>query len=207
LESSGKIARASPAAASDLPISRINTIWFPKKEKGGPLWRVKNLAPPMRTSFPHAERRPGGVPRQGSGEGGVGLALDLLCPRMSSRAQLVQPETRTPEEGRQPQESPGWGGPSPAGLPVVRTCCKGRDNGESAGRRAEERRLRGVGGAQGRGKRREGPQGEARAPRYSAWAPRFPAGSCKPRAAAAPALPPSFLSPTGDVNLLSQSKI
>lgn len=58
--------------------------------------------------------------------------------------------------------------PHPPVFPAARTCCKGRDNGESAGRRAGERLLLGEGGA-GRGggerRRREGVRGRGPAPR------------------------------------------
>lgn len=78
LESSGKRAFVSPAAASDLLISRISTIWLPKKKKGGPPRHMKNLDPPKRTSFPHSE------PRRQFRLGGGPAGGDRLAPRLLS---------------------------------------------------------------------------------------------------------------------------
>jgi len=87
---------------------------------GRPPRHVKNLDPPMRTSFPHAELRrqrgqSPGAQREGSGTLG-GCSAGELAPELNKSSR----RHAHPEEGRRPQESRGWGGPAPARLPPPR---------------------------------------------------------------------------------------
>lgn len=212
LESSGKRAFVSPATASDLLISRISTIWLPKKEKGGPPRHRKNLDPPKRTSFPHSEPRRqfrlGGGPARGER-----LAPRLLSWGIFSGAEKKQRKARTPNRREAAARKPRLGLPAPARLPSARTCCKGRDNGESAWRRARGgetvppwREGRAWGGGERR--RREGPPRARPAQRVPLPQRllRFQAPSRDPGVAAASVLLSPSLSDRGNANLLSEWK-
>ena len=124
---------------------------------------MKNLDPPMRTSFPHAEPRRRA--RVGTGPGGRGRPRrGLLRREISSWAESKRPKERAAGGKEAAPRTPGLGRPrsrpsSPPPEPVVRAETMERAPGDArraprrgrggAGRRGEEERD----GLRGRGRR------------------------------------------------------
>lgn len=174
----GKTAFVFPAAALDLLISKRSTICLPKKKKGGPPRRVKNLDPPTRTSFPHAD--PGGGARAGRRPWGRGRTRRGLLRRgISSGAESKQPKALTPGGRKAAPRKPGLGRPrtrlsSPPPEPVVKAETMERALGDTRRRDGSSERE---GRAGRRGERKKGgsPRARPRAPCPSpARAPRSP---------------------------------
>lgn len=132
---------------------------MPKKKKGGPPRHVKNLDPPMRTSFPHADprrrRRLGGGP-----EGGVGLGLARGCSEgnLLRRRRKAAEGTHTQRQGGGPKKA--GAGAAPARFPrrpnLLSTQRQWREPETRGGETAPPEREGRAGGG-GEGRRREGP--------------------------------------------------
>ena len=170
---------------------------------------MKNLDPPMRTSFPHAEPRRRA--RVGTGPGGRGRPRrGLLRREISSWAESKRPKEHTAGGKEAAPRTPGLGQPrsrpsSPLPEPVVRAETMERAPGDA------RRVLLGEGGAgRGGGERRRGrdSEGEAGAPRPSPTrASRSPGPVQRtPEPRQPPSRPPSLADP-GYAKLLQDRKI